>query len=318
MKYVYWLVKDYFGFSRTESRGLFFMLALVLLAIGGNWYYDYHTVQHYALLQSDREVLAQLLTEIEQKQLPAEVVNVEADAPVIKRELFFFDPNTADQKSLQRLGINEKMAQRIINYRSKGGSFRKAEDLLRIYGFPEALYADLRPYIQIAQVNHEKKAKKNSRASVLTPFPEEATAREQKEAVLPKLSLDINHVDSLSLQQLQGIGPVLSSRIIRYRDQLGGIYDVAQLSEVYHISEQAMTALAESAYVDESFEPQKININAADFKMLLSHPYIDYELARAIMNHRRIYGNFTSPDQLREVYQIKEELLVKLLPYLVI
>ena len=318
MKYLYWMVKDYFGFSRTESRGLFFMLSFVLIAIGGSSYYDFYTYQDYALLQNDREVLAQMLTEIEQKQLLPEFVSAKSDAPVPKRELFHFDPNTADQNSLQRLGINEKMARRIINYRAKGGRFRKAEDLLRIYGFPEALYADLRPYIQLAQVSEQKKGRKNFSASDHLPQADEATVVEHKEAVLPKFSLDINHVDSLSLQQLQGIGPVLSSRIIKYRDQLGGIYDVVQLGEVFHISEQAMTSLTEYAFVDESFEPQKININAADFKMLLSHPYIDYELARAIMNHRRIYGNFTSPDQLREVYQIKEELLVKLLPYLVI
>ncbi|MCU0417802.1 MAG: helix-hairpin-helix domain-containing protein [Cytophagaceae bacterium] len=49
--------------------------------------------------------------------------------------------------------------------------------------------------------------------------------------------IDINQADSAAWVQLPGIGPVLSSRIVKYKKLLRGYVSVKQLKEVYGMSE---------------------------------------------------------------------------------
>ncbi len=60
-------------------------------------------------------------------------------------------------------------------------------------------------------------------------------ARQQvsKNPVRKRPILNLNICDSASLEALPGIGPVLSSRIIKYRNLIGGYVSVDQLKEVY-------------------------------------------------------------------------------------
>jgi hypothetical protein len=51
---------------------------------------------------------------------------------------------------------------------------------------------------------------------------------------LPKPgTIDLNTTTPEALEQLPGIGPTFSQRIIRYRDAIGGFDSVAQLKKVY-------------------------------------------------------------------------------------
>lgn len=316
MKYLQQLIRDYFGFSRTESRGLFLLLSLICLSIWASMYYR-AAYPSFSQPIEDHDKLNTLMGELE-ANVTAEKSSqliTSKNSKVVKR--FRFDPNTASVQDFITLGIPEFLSQRIDKYRSKGGTFYKPEDLLKIYGFKEHLYRELEAYIKIAKkkpVRIEEKTSHSGETVESLPKEENLTKPPEPEVLL----FNINDTDSLALQQLRGIGRITASRIIRFRDQLGGIHSLKQLKEVYHISDEALQSLEEYAFVDEKFETRKINVNQADFKTLLAHPYINYEVARAIMNHRRIYGNFTSTEQLKEVYQINEELLVKLLPYLVI
>src|SRR5690606_25983918 len=63
----------------------------------------------------------------------------------VKHELFPFDPNELDSAGWRRLGLREKTVKTILNYRSKGGRFRKPEDLSRVYGLIQEDYERLRP-----------------------------------------------------------------------------------------------------------------------------------------------------------------------------
>ncbi len=47
--------------------------------------------------------------------------------------LFTFDPNTASFDDFVRLGLSEKVANIIFNYRDKGGKFREAADFQKIW-----------------------------------------------------------------------------------------------------------------------------------------------------------------------------------------
>ena len=61
---------------------------------------------------------------------------------------------------------------------------------------------------------------------------------------------------------------------------------------------------------------ESININTADIDELKKHPYIRYNMAKAIVNYRNQHGLFKSVDELSKIHLIKSETLQKVKPYL--
>jgi competence protein ComEA len=130
-----------------------------------------------------------------------------------------------------------------------------------------------------------------------------------------KQKIDLNSCDSASLEALPGIGPVLSARIIRYRNLLGGFASVSQLSEVYGLPEETFNMISGRLTADSS-AIKKININVADYKQLIRLPYFDrYEVA-AILKYRELKGRIGDMNEMVENKLITKEKLIKTRPYL--
>lgn len=302
-------IRDYFGFSYSEMRGFWVLIALaagsLLIVPGLKWYLAQDQLS-YELDNRDQRTLDSLI---------AQFRSPKSDPLKTEKNLInytYFDPNTATLKVFLQNGLPEWLGARIIKYREKGGQFKVRKDLLRIYGFSTSLYTPLEQYIQLPEVVTRPSYRKTS-----------YSGQENEAPVLPARSvktqltnLDINQSDSLSLQIIPGIGPVLSSRIVRFRDKLGGIHHLTQLSEVYRLSPEALENLEKYTYVSEEFEVKKININTDDVSTLAQHPYISFPLAKAIVRHRDEYGIFQDLIDCREVYLMDQATFLKIAPYL--
>jgi competence protein ComEA len=221
----------------------------------------------------------------------------EGPAPV---NLFPFDPNTATLEEFENLGVDEKLAGRILNYRDKGGRFTTKEDIRKIYGFSPVLYANLAPYIIIVHPSIQK-----DHVPTYLKKPDTAIC-----------SLELNTCDSSGLEQLRGIGPVLARRIIRYRDLLGGFYTVEQLREVYGISDSLFQKIRGYFYTDPDLV-HKIAINDAGEAQLSRHPYIGRYTAKAIISYRKATGRISDMDELIQNKILPEGIPLRLRPYLI-
>ena len=121
--------------------------------------------------------------------------------------------------------------------------------------------------------------------------------REQTKTVIKREIVELNSCDSAALEALPGIGPVLSARIIRYRNLLGGFYDVGQLREVYGLSEETFSLIEGRVRVDTSLV-QRVSVNFAEYGTLLRMPYLEKEDVDNIMRYKRIKGKISSMAEL--------------------
>ena len=164
-------------------------------------------------------------------------------------ESFRFNPNTASHEDLCRLGFSSKQAQSIINYREKGGRFRRKADFAKSFVVADSVYARLESYIDI-------------------PL------------------LDLNLADSAAFDALPGIGGYFASKMVAYREQLKGYSYKEQLMDIWKFDQEKFDALSDLVTVSPgSVTPYPLWTYPAD--SLSKHPYIrNYETARAIVLYR--------------------------------
>ena len=130
----------------------------------------------------------------------------------------------------------------------------------------------------------------------------------------PFLPIDINRADSAQLLPLPGIGPVFASRLIKYRNLLGGYASVDQLNEVYGISQETVDGIANRIFIDTT-AVNMLDLNSATFRELLRHPYLEYEDVKAIVNYRDFAGTIQSFRELQENYILPDSLMNRVEPY---
>jgi DNA uptake protein ComE-like DNA-binding protein len=225
---------------------------------------------------------------------------------IVKDTIFFFDPNIVSFDEMIMLQMDTLIAKRIVKYRNKNGRFYQKADLKKIYDFPDELYVKLENYISLSSGNQVRK--------------NEMSIRKKKKAVpgyvSERIKLDLNEMDTSDLKLVKGIGDVFSSRIIKYKELLGGYVNIRQLDDVYGLKGISLQNLKEAVFIDTLFIPRKVRINFADWKELVRHPYIDKTLANHIIEIRTKNGFLENVDDLSYLPEEFDSLLIHIEPYL--
>lgn len=291
------IIRDYFYFSKRERNALI----LVLLITGAFYAWPYfYTVKRDPPL-TDVELLA-VVKQLQEDDRSRDTYTSSATSSLptanVPAKMFVFDPNTLDEDGFVRLGLSPRTARTIINYRNKGGRFRKPDDLRKIYTLKPEDADRLVPYVQIAGMQQAS----NSYTS-------------QRNDARPSLRIDLNTADAATLEQLQGIGKVLSERIVRYREALGGFYSVQQLKEVSGINEQLFEQI-HAQLILQSGKHQRWSLSKVTKEQLSQHPYCSKATAEAIIRFRQAKGVIRSVEELKTITEVSPEILARLLPYL--
>ena len=314
-------LEDYFGISRKQARAGFVLILFCLLFIWTPFIFRRWILPHFPV--SSEPVNTQKLDSItSQLQKDAAAGAAEREHNYSKKlypkrpdrpiRLFDFDPNIASVEELQELGIPAFIAKRIDKYRSKGGKFRKKEDLLSIYDFPSDVYKKLESYIQLPEIRAKHNTSKYPDKTYTNNSLPKEVKNFSKNAVA---SFDINTTDTTQLIKLRGIGSKLSARILKFRDGLGGFHSTSQFSEIFGLDSLALTELTKYAKIQSGIK--KININSATMDDLGQHSYLrNKKINTVIINYRTQHGPYKSVDDLRKVRVLDEKLIEKIRPYL--
>lgn len=208
-------------------------------------------------------------------------------------ELFLFDPNMATDSEFHRLGFSDKQIATIRKYLDKGGIFRDKNDFFKIRVISENQKRILSDWVVIATDSKKSSGESSS---------------------MKVISIDLNSADSIQLKQLPGIGSVLSKRIVKYRDLLGGFYSVSQLKEVYGLSEQTISVIDGKVTVDIT-RIKKLDLNFADMNELSRHPYLKKNLASKIVKFRTKNGSIQDLAILRDSMILNIDEYDRIKPY---
>jgi competence ComEA-like helix-hairpin-helix protein len=194
-----------------------------------------------------------------------------------------FDPNRASEEELVQVGIPRAAARSIVNYRSKGGVFRKKEDLKKIYTLPEAVYIRLEPFIDMPAEAHQ--------------MPARPAFEREKRPPKTIAELDANLATVADWQNLPGIGAWRAQQITGYREKLGGFIRIEQVAEVKGLPDSVFMAIVPFLRLSTA-AVRTIDLNRASVDDLEKHPYISAKQARLIVHYREQHGPFQSPEEL--------------------
>lgn len=146
-------------------------------------------------------------------------------------------------------------------------------------------------------------------------YPDRNESRNHYSPYTPRYSpVDINLGDTTAFIALPGIGNKLASRIINFREKLGGFYSFNQVSEVYGLADSIFQKIKPYLQLNDA-TVKKININTATIDELKAHPYIKYNIAKAIIAYRNEHGSFLKTEDLKNIMLINDELYLRILPY---
>ncbi|GAB2575518.1 helix-hairpin-helix domain-containing protein [Spirosoma areae] len=330
------LIRDYFGFSHKESRGFLVLLFLTLLCLFIPFAYQLVASRKPDdTSPADQRKLDSLvaLMQAEEAKQPQFGNRTDKDKTTAERfsepKLFTFDPNTVSVAGWQQLGLPRWLAERIDKYRSKGGQFRKKEDLLRIYDFPPDLYDQLEPYIALkekgtgpsARFGNEtgEKPFTSNRFATNKPYANDAktggrpafSERPAKPVLQP---FDINTADTAQLIALRGIGATLAGRIVKFRDALGGFVSTEQFRDIYGLDSIALDELQKFGRIQSTV--RKIPVNTATADELDRHPFLSRRQAQIIVSYREQHGAYTSAESLKPIRILDTKTIEKIAPYL--
>jgi len=259
----------------------------------------------YGLKEIDYQRLVPYIKITQPKQYsPPKVVKKTKKEPA-KRSLtpFKFNPNEADKATLLALGLSNKTAQTILNYRNSGAEFRQKEDLKRVYGLSETDYLTLAPFIEIPK-KIAPIAKKTIIPSVIPQSFNKASS----------VKIDINNSTIEDWKQLTGIGEITAKRIVNFRDKLGGFISIDQLKTTYNLADSVIDKVAHQLVLSPI--SSKILINTVAAEDLKLHPYIKKKQAYLIVNYRTNHGKYVRLSDLEKVKALTPDFIERIAPYL--
>ena len=262
----YW--KSHFVFNKSERNGIFVLVIfIILLQI---LYFS------YPFFYSERDISEKEETEILQFQHKLDSLK---STGIRKDSIYPFNPNYLNDYKAYRLGMSVKEIDRLLNFRSSGKWINSAKEFQKVTDVSDSLLGQLSPYFKFPDWIKENETSNSIKQKVIFKF-------------------DLNLANAEDLQKVKGIGKVLSNRIVKYRESIGGYRSLIQLKDIYGLSDEARNELLK--HLSEiPFVYDKKNINSIGVLELAELPYFDYELAKAVIDYRNLHEASTSSMRLR-------------------
>jgi DNA uptake protein ComE-like DNA-binding protein len=227
-----------------------------------------------------------------------------------RRKIFPFNPNYITDYKGAQLGMSLVEIDKLLAFRKTGKFINSKKEFQKVTTISDALLQSISPYFKFP--DWVVKRKQSIRLS--TSRDTRLFAKKSNYVVT---STDINTAVKDDLKTINGIGEVLSERIIKYRSKLQGFSTPKQLYEVWGLDAEVVVKVLLVFKVVKLPNIQKINVNTVSFKELLKNPYIDYELCKKIFNYKDEVAELQDISELKNIIGFPLELYDRIVLYLV-
>lgn len=285
--------KSHLVFSRSQRNGIF-LLVLLIIVLQVIYFLGNRQSSPGDSQPPDPELA------VFQKKIDS-IRNASRSGDTVK--IYPFNPNFITDYRGYTLGLTVEEIDKLHSYRKQDQWVNSAEDFQRVTGVDDSTLTRLSPYFRFPEwVNTSRPAivsdnKTNSKVEV----------RDKQ---------DLNSASVEDLVMIKGIGEILAGRIVNYRSKIGGFIDNLQLKDIYGLNYETRNEVLAHFSVRNAPLVEKININSAGLLELSNIPYINYELAREIINFRLLNGNIGSFEELAKIKEFPSEKIDRIALYL--
>lgn len=273
--------KRFYYYTKSQKRGLFFLVLLVI-AIQLYIYYprssDQHIVDQYSTLFNDEY----------QKQISLlDSINTIA---IAKRDTIYpFNPNFITDYRGFVLGMSTAEIDRLLLFRKENKYVNSAKEFQQVTQVSDEWLKTYSTYFKFPDWVNNPKVKR------------EYVEYSKPKVDVPVVAICINSSTLEDLQKVRGIGPYYADKIMKEREKYGGFVSIQQLRFVYGLSEEVVNELYRHFKVMNAPTVTTLNINEASINQLKELPYMNYYIAREVVKHRSMNGDFVNKEGLLQI-----------------
>jgi competence protein ComEA len=283
-------LKSHFALTRSQQNGIFVLILLVIIFQLVLFFYPFQKPIDFP---EDHQVKAF------EKQLDS----INRLASKNKDTIYPFNPNFITDFKGYQLGMSLEEIDRLLAYRAKNRWINSSEDFKSVTGVSDSLLKELAPYFRFPNWVNEQPSKKVEKAI---------------KSHAPVLVADLNSASAEDLTRVNGIGEVLSQRIVKYRNSIGGFLDAAQLEDVYGLSPEVIEKIGLSFQVLSRPDISIKNINSISQEELEGIPYFKPILAKEIIKYRKLHERISSFEELSKIQGFPSDKIDRIKLYLTI
>ena len=273
-------IKSHFTFTKKQRNGIFLLLAIIITLQGVHYSVDFSS----DMVKINPEKLAFFKQEMDSLYI--------LESENRKPRIYPFNPNFITDYKGYTLGMTSIQIDRLLQFRKQNKWINSTKEFQEVTQVSDSLLKTIAPYFKFPDWITNKKSKKRSSFNTSTSIKGTKTF-DQK--------VDLNAATANQLQGIYGIGKVYSKRIIAYRNKHQGFIADVQLKEVYGLSEELINRIKKEFTVKTPKQVRKLNINTVTRDQLVQVPYIDYEVAHFVIEHRTLHEGFKSLNELTKV-----------------
>ena len=289
-------LKSHFTFNKRQRSGILLLLLLIVSLLCVYWFMDFESEDTFDT--SSAEIVAI------QKELDSiRLIALEKKKP----KIYPFNPNFITDYKGYTLGMSNEEIDRLLKFREEGKWINSTSDFKNVTNVSDSLLDEISPYFKFPEWVTNPKQKNNfQNIQSDKGFTEKPFAQK----------MDLNQATEEQLQQVSGIGPALSRRIILYREKLSDFSNDSQLYGVYGLDEAVVKRTLNLFTVKSPKEIVKMNVNKASASDIATIPGISFELAKNIWEFRRLREKITDLQELSKIDGISESKLQLIQLYL--
>lgn len=269
-------IRSVFNFTTGQQKGVLVLYLIIALVQLLYWFYDFSVVN--------------IVSKDEKEWLAFQSVIDSMKPEDNKFKLQPFNPNFISDYKGYKLGMSIQEIDKLHAFRSSNRYVNSPKEFQNVTGVSDSLLNALSPYFKFP--NWVNKTTKNVGLNV-------KFAKDKQVVKINKL--DLNAASSEDLIKIHGIGEVLSNRILKFKEQLGGFVAMEQLKEIWGLQPEVFEEINKHFIISKQPQLHLIDINNASVKELSRFYYFRHALAKQIVMYRSMNGDIRNNDDLIKI-----------------